>query len=163
MTRSIFAAALCLTAFSLYALDAKEWGEIGKADAEGWAVPAKLPKGEDRVLSECEGMPKGRVGNVTGYIRSEFDFDPADMGKKPGGYVELYLKGLKGMVHGNYNRKYPADGKVVTERVLVMDAGTEAAFGVLKPDGEPKKVTPLKSRLVSTAMTAAATSAVAVS
>ena len=154
MTRTIFAAALCLQAVSLHALDAREWGEIGKADAEGWAVPAKLPKGEDRVLAECEGMPKGRVANVTGYVRSEFDFDPADMGKKPGGYVELYLKGLKGMVNGNYNRKYPADGKVVTEKVLVMDFGTEAAFGVLKSDGEPKKVNPLRSRLVSTAMTA---------
>ena len=83
MKSLVFASGLFVSGLSIAAaphqLDGREWGDIGKADAAGWCAPIKLPKGEDRVLAEYDGMPKGRVKNVTGYVHSEFEFDPADM------------------------------------------------------------------------------------
>ena len=152
--KSLVAAALFFAAVDAVALDIREWGEIGKVDANGWAMPLVLPKGADRVLAETDGFPKSRVKNVSGYIRAEFDFDPADVCRKPGGYVELYLGNVKGMINGAYNRSCPESGKVVTKKILVMDEGTFGSFGVLKPDSEKEKVKPVRSRLVATEMTA---------
>ena len=141
-------------ALSAEAADEREWGAIGKADAEGWLEPVKLPDGEDRVLAVFDGRTRGVVTDAVGYVRGEFEFDPAEMAKKPGGYIELYLDGVKGMLNGNYNRSYPVDGRVVTRSIPVMDRGTRAVWGVLKPDGESERVAPLRGRLVSTAFTA---------
>lgn len=141
-------------ALSVWAVDEREWGAIGKADAAGWLEPLALPKGEDRVLAEFDGKIKGVVTDAVGYVRGEFEFDPAEMAKKPGGYIELYLDGVKGMLNGNYNRSCPVDGRVVTRSIPVMDRGTRAVWGVLKPDGESERVAPLRGRLVSTAFTA---------
>lgn len=145
---------MCLVACVAEAADEREWGDVGKAEAMGWYEPSALPAGRDRVVAEYEGKTFAKAMNVTGYVRAEFEFDPADMAKKPGGYVELHLRGVNGMVNGNYNRKYPADGKVATKGVLVMDPGTEASFGVLKEASAAEKVTPLRCRLVSTELTA---------
>ena len=147
--------ALSAASFTAAAVDEREWGAIGKADAAGWLEPLTLPKGEDRVLAEFDGKIKGVVTNAVGYVRGEFEFDPAKMARKPGGYVEFYLDGVKGMLNGSYNRSCPADGKVVTRGILAMDHGTKATWGVLKPDGERERVAPLRGRLVSTSLTAA--------
>jgi hypothetical protein len=134
--------------------DEREWGEIGKAEVMGWNEPAALPRGNERVVAAYAGKTWAKATNVTGYVRAEFEFDPADMAKKPGGYVELHLHGVKGMVNGNYNRDYPADGKVFTKGLLVLDPGTEASFGVLKVSSAKEKTPPLRCRLISTELTA---------
>ena len=152
--RSSIALCVGLAACAALAVDEREWGDIGKAEAMGWCVPSTLPDGRDRVLAEYSGKTWAKATNVTGYVRAEFEFAPEDMEKKPGGYVELYLRGVKGMVNGNYNRSYPADGKVSTKRLLVMDPGTQASFGVLKEASAKEKVHPLCCRLISTEMTA---------
>ena len=148
--------ALCagLAACAALAVDEREWGDIGKAEAMGWSEPLPLPNGRDRVLAEYSGKTWAKATNVTGYVRAEFEFAPEDMEKKPGGYVELHLRGVKGMVNGNYNRSCPADGKVSTKRLLVMDPGTQASFGVLKEASAKEKVPPLRCRLISSEMTA---------
>ena len=137
------------------AADEREWGEIGKAEAMGWNEPLTLPTGRERVVAEHVGKTWAQVMNVTGRVRAEFEFAPADMAKKPGGYVELHLRGVKGMVNGNYNRSYPADGRVSTKDLFVLDSGTKASFGVLKEASAKEKTPPLRSRLISSEMTAA--------
>ncbi len=149
----VVAAALFMAA-TAFAADEREWGDVGKADAAGWLSPVELPSGEDRVLAECAGIPKERVKGVTGRIWAEFFFDPASMAKKPGGYVELFVDGVRGMANGAYNRDCPADGHVVTKKILVMEDGSEASFGVLKPDSAAEREIPAKCRLVSTELTA---------
>ncbi len=148
------AALLCVGIACAAETEDDEWGDIGKADAEGWLLPARLPEGADRTLAECDGFPEGRVKGVSGYVWAEFFFDPASMERKPGGYAELHLKGVKGMLNGVYNRDCPADGHVVTKKMLVMEEGTEASFGVLKPDEAKDRERPIRSRLVSTSLTA---------